>query len=130
MNHDPVPDRPAAWRAAPWSDLAIGEWREDHYQGLTLWTVAIESRRGRRLLYCGPVDVSSEDKAAAFAARINRHIADHPDYEPKEQLWNETYPVYGSDQYEADQPQIVADERRQAIESEMYPDNRFQHTCW
>jgi hypothetical protein len=110
-----------SWRAAPWSEVRqkIGE---DGYYEYLDWTVAIVNKRGRRLLYVGPLMCNSQDSSLALAARINRHAANNPAWAwaPKPEHWNEIYPVYGSEEYchQEDTGQIAAEERKEQQEEE------------
>jgi len=130
MDHHPLPSLNACWYASPWSELAIGPWREDHYQGLVVWSVSLVNRHGNRYLYSGPQEITDQASAEAFARRVNEHIFTRPDFKPNPRFWYEIYPVYGSDAYCDAEPEIVAEERRAALEPEAFPDNRFAQTVW
>lgn len=110
------------WRAVTWMDLGVGEWLEDHYQQIEIWSVRIENERGKRLVYIGPLAHGTQSLANALADRINQHIAANPQWAPRDKHWEPTYPVYGSEEYQAsgEEANWAAQERAMAELKEIY----------
>lgn len=113
------------WNATVWMEQRLGPWREDHYPLLDCYTVAVTNRRGERLLYSGPVAADNRNAAEQLARRINQHIETHDEWEPREQYWEPTYPVYGSEEYQMSGAEMewAAEEKR--MDEDGYGDIRL-----
>ena len=89
------------WSIGVVSEVRRGEWCEDHYATLIIWGVTAHNPDGRRFAYVGPVETPNQLYSEALADRIRAYAGLNRKWTPVDNRhWNETDPVYGSEEYQ------------------------------
>lgn len=104
----------ASWQLILMSDLVkVGVHPEDGRDIIReLWFVAAENEAGRRFRH---VAMGTQDEAEE---RLVLLVIDGGVDPVRSNCWDETYPVYGSAEYQLQEPEIARAEKKECLERE------------